>query len=310
MPLTTYRRKRTAVIAVALVVCLVGAIATLHRRSEMRQNATAEEVLYVSSPAMVKHMSLGYTGLAADVYWTRAVQYFGGKHHQRAMDYRLLPKLLDIATTLDPHLIVAYRFGSVFLAQRPPEGAGSPEKAVELVERGIRQNPNEWRLYYDLGFLQYMELRDPAAAGRSFARAAELPGAHPWLKVLAASMAQRGGELETARFLWTKVYENTEDPMIRANAIKHLRALEVDETVPKLQALARAYRERYGSDPAGFAPMVRLGWLRGIPVDPAGNPYRLLPGGRVLVADPSALPFIKEGLPQEEASPATVPQSK
>ena len=29
-------------------------------------------------------MSLGYDGLLADIYWTRAVQYFGGKHHDGA----------------------------------------------------------------------------------------------------------------------------------------------------------------------------------------------------------------------------------
>ena len=27
-------------------------------------------------------MSLGYDGLLADIYWTRAVQYFGSKHHE------------------------------------------------------------------------------------------------------------------------------------------------------------------------------------------------------------------------------------
>lgn len=307
----THRRRTTTMIALALVVCLAGSTVTLRKLDRMRKGATLEEVLYIPSPAILKRMSLGYTGLMADVYWTRAVQYFGGKHHDRAMSYALLPPLLDITTTLDPHLIVAYQFGSVFLAQKPPEGAGMPEKAVELVERGIKANPNEWRLYYHLGFLEYMELNDPVAASKAFLRGSEIPGAHPWLKVLAASMAQYGGDLQTARFLWTKIYETTDDKMIRANAVKHLKALEVDEIVPKLEAMVRAYREMYGRVPESFMPLVSLGWLRAIPVDPAGHPYKLLPDGRVEVQVPDELPFIHKGLPPgREASLVAIPQSK
>ncbi len=294
-----YRRKRDTLIGLALIVCLSGAVVTLRKLDRLRAGATLEEVLYIPSPKVLKRLSLGYDGLMADLYWTRAVQYFGGKHHDRTREtrYDLLPQLLDITTTLDPHLVVAYQFGSVFLADDPPEGAGMSEKAVQLVERGIQANPNEWKLYYDLGFLYYMNLTDPLAASKAFLRGSEVPGAHPWLKVLAATTAQRGGDPQTARFMWTKVYETTEDKMIRANAVKHLQALEVDEVVPRLEAMVRAYRERYGRVPESFLPMISLRWLRGIPVDPRGHPYKLLPDGRVVVQAPDELPFIRKGLP-------------
>ncbi len=305
------REPTTRILAVMLIVCLFGSVVTLSRLDRLRAASTLEEVLYIPSPTVLKRMSLGYTGLLADIYWTRAVQYFGRRHHEHAQNYNLLPTLLDITTTLDPHLVVAYQFGSIFLAQGPPEGAGMPEKAVELVERGIRENPNEWRLYYHLGFQQYMELHDPIAAARTFERGAAVPGAHPWLKLLAATMAQHGGDLQTARFLWSKVYETTDDKHIQANAVQHLRALEVDEVVPQLEAMARAYRERYGSVPSSFLPLISLGWLRTVPVDPAGHPYKLQPDGRVEVQAPDELPFIHRGLPPgRQASPPGVPLSK
>lgn len=307
----SHRRKRSTVIALVLVVCLASAVVTLRKVDQLRSGATLEEVLYIPSAAVLKRMSLGYTGLAADIYWTRAVQYFGRKHYQHEMSYQLLPSLLDITTTLDPHLIVAYQFGSIFLAQKPPAGAGMPDKAAQLVERGIRENPKEWRLYYHLGFLQYMELKDPVAASRTFERGAAVPGAQPWMKVLAATMAQHGGDIQTSRFLWGKVYETTEDKFIRANAIEHLQALEVDEVVPKLEAMVRTYRQMYGSVPGDFMPMVSLGWLRDIPADPAGYPYKLMPDGRVEVLFPSRFPFIQKGLPSGSgASLQGVPQSK
>ena len=111
-------------------------------------------------------MSLGYSGLLADIYWTRVVQYFGTKHRANAKQYLILEPLLEMTTTLDPKLLPAYEFGSVFLAQKPPEGAGNPLAAARLVEKGIRENPQAWRLYYDLGYIYWLELKDPAEGSR------------------------------------------------------------------------------------------------------------------------------------------------
>ena len=79
-------------------------------RSDESRRVFLEEVLYISSPKALKKMSLGYDGLLADIYWTRAVQYFGGKHHEGAHHFNLLAPLLEITTTLDPHLLVAYEY--------------------------------------------------------------------------------------------------------------------------------------------------------------------------------------------------------
>ncbi|MDP9264104.1 MAG: hypothetical protein M3O85_07280, partial [Acidobacteriota bacterium] len=230
------RKRITVVFSVLLAVSLGGSMLMLRRVDALRTGATLEEVLYVTSPQTVKRMSLGYDGLMADIYWTRVVQYFGRHHQARSRRYDLLPPLLDITTTLDPHLIVAYEFGSFFLAQQPPEGAGRPDLAVAFVERGIRANPTEWRLYYHLGFIHYLERKDYKAAAEAFQRGSEVPNAHPWLRTMAAAMAQFGGDTRTARFLWQKILESTDDKMIRANAVRRLRALEVDDVVPALEA--------------------------------------------------------------------------
>ena len=126
--------------------------------------------------------------------------------------YDLLAPLLEITTALDPHLTVAYEFGANFLAPKPPNGAGQPQRAVELAEFGIRNNPKDWRLYYDLGFIYYMDLKDYAHAADAFGRGSEVPGAHPFLRVMAAQMAQHGGELAMAQMMWATTYQSTQDP--------------------------------------------------------------------------------------------------
>ena len=288
----------TQLAALLLIAAFIGSIFALHQVDQVRgQQATLEEVLYVPSGKTLKKLSLGYSGLLADIYWTRAVQYFGQKHHQEAMRYDLLYPLLDITTELDPHLIVAYDFGSVFLSQKPPEGAGQPEKAVELVEKGVRANPDYWRLYFTLGFIHYFDRKDYKAAEQAFERGSENPKALPWMKVMAATMAQHAGEPATAMEIWKRLYETAQDGMIRENALQHMAALRVDQDIPELERRVATYRQTTGHSPSSWYELIRAGIVPGIPQDPTGKPYKLMPDGTVQVENPDALPFITEGLP-------------
>src|SRR5580658_2223508 len=240
------RQKTTIVASICLVVSLAASSFVLHRTDQLRPQATLDEVLFLSSPKVIKRASLGYDGLMACIYWTRAVQYFGYRHYFSATSYNLLAPLLEITTHLDPHLVVAYEFGSSFLAPKPPQGAGQPEAAIKLMEYGIENNPDNWRLYYDLGFVYYMELHEYKKAAETFERGSHVPNAHPFLKVMAAQMAQHAGEYETARMLWSATYQTTEDKQIRENAIEHLRALRVDDDIEHLQHAVTHFGERTG----------------------------------------------------------------
>ena len=284
-----------------LVVCLGSSVLALRAVDKVRgKQATLEDVIYVRSGKVLNRLSLGYSGLLADIYWTRAVQYFGTKHHQAEdVRYDLLYPLLDITTDLDPHLIVAYEFGSIFLSQPPPAGAGQPDKAAQLVEKGIRENPDHWRLYFTLGYIHYFDRKDYKAAQLAFQKGSEVPGAMSWMKIMAATMAQHAGESSTSMQIWRKLYETSEEPAIKQNAVQHFAALQVDEEVKELENRIRAYRERMGQDPAGWIDLVRVGLLRGIPRDPNGKPYLLMPDRTVQVQDPDKLPFITHGLPPE-----------
>ena len=183
------------------IVCAVLLVALFRRLchgpppggKDTGNEAALEEVLYMPSGKTVKRLSLGYSSLMADIYWTRAVQYFGARHlAKRSMRYDLLYPLLDITTDLDPQLIVSIRIGFAFLIATPPEGAGQPDKAVALVEKGVRANPTYWRFYFTLGFIHYMDRHDYKAAEQAFQKGSEVPGALPWMRVMAARMAEKG----------------------------------------------------------------------------------------------------------------------
>jgi hypothetical protein len=255
------------------------------------------DVLFISSPEFVKRASLGYSGLLADIYWMRVLQYFGGKHRRDSMEYKALAPLLDIATTLDPHLVIAYEWGSTFLDQPPPSGAGDDNAAVALIRKGIRNNPDDWHLYFTLGFIQYLGQHDYLAAAQTFEEGSKLPNAHFWLKMMAAKMLTDAGSIDTARYMWLNIYKESTDKNLKQNALLHLQCLAVDQQVPQLEAIVKEFERRYGRYPSSWGEIIAAGGMRSMPRDPTGAPYVLRSDGKVLVADWKKLPFIQHGKP-------------
>jgi hypothetical protein len=269
----------TALIAVPV---LFMSVALVQKRIDIhsRDAATENEQLMLRSPALVKKLSLGYESLLADIYWTRAVQYYGARLGTPGARFPLLWPLLDVTTTLDPKMIVAYRFGSIFLSEGGDLGAGQTNQAVELVKRGIAANPDQWILYTDLGFLYYWRLRDYPDASATYLAGSKVPGAPVWLNLMAARIAVTGGSLETSRIIWTQLYNSTQSPEIRKSALTQIQGLTAQEDEVRLNELADQYRQRFGRYPASTRELKEAGLLVGIPVDPNGFPYAFGPDGR------------------------------
>jgi len=248
---------------------------------ELGTYAKIADVLYIPSGTNLRRLCLGNEGLLADVYWTRAVQYYGRNRLERVVTrYDLLAPLLRITTDLDPHLLIAYRFGAIFLMSKYPEGAGQPQVALQFVRRGIVANPDYWRLWQDLGFIYYWELKDYKMAAKIFAVGSERPGADYWMKALAGTMAARAGELETSRFLWSEIYRHAETDEVRRTAAEHLVALAAAEQIEQLNQLLAVYQKKQGREAHQFYELYAAGLLRGLPRDPSGEPYVIGLDGR------------------------------
>jgi len=245
--------------------------------------------LVIQSGKLLKVMSLEYAPLMADLYWTRVVQYYGDKNVRHDAKFELLWPLLDVTTTLDPNLLVAYRFGSMFLSESAPQGAGRPDLAIELIERGIQANPEYWRFYEDLGFIYYFELHDYNKAAAAFLEGSRNPQALPWMKVLAAKVAEQGDNRETSEFLWNEIYTSTSDPQMKENAATHLQLLRADADCKAIDALSDDFEKKNARRPASIRELVSAGFLRGVPVDPLGNPYLLDDEGRAQLTPGSPL---------------------
>lgn len=250
-----------------------------------------DEVL-LRSPKLMKTVMLEYGTLAADIYWTRAVQYYGTKRLGHETNLESLWPLLDLATTLDPNLLPVYRFGATFLSQPEPRGAGRPDLAIQLLERGLQANPAYWRLNQDLGNIYYLEMKDYAKAGQAYLDGSKKPGAAPWMKIMAARFMEKGESRETAGMLWTEVFESSTDSSIKENARINLELLRADEDIDHINAFAAKFAESAGRAPKSAREMVQAGLLAGEPVDPDGYAYVIGPDGKAHVSEKS--PLFKE----------------
>jgi hypothetical protein len=281
--------------AAALVIALLlGSAAVTHAFIDRRYERfePGRGMLYLSSPALLKRLVLGFDAIAADVYWIRAVQHYGDTKRAEGGDkaYELLYPLLDLTTTLDPQFNIAYRFGAILLSEGYPLGPARPDQAIELLQKGLRADPLAWQYMHDIGFVHYWWLQDYGEAAAWFLRASRVPGAPNWLAPLAASVTAEGGDRRNARAMWTQLRDTAEQDWLKTTAMISLLRLDAEEQIEQLEAAIAKYEARTGTVLDGWPSMVRAGYLRGIPVDPAGVPYAFDPStGYVDVSSESPL---------------------
>jgi hypothetical protein len=292
------RRVLTPVLLVLLMASAVGLQAMRERGGELP--AGQDGLLYVRSPEALRRMSLSYHSILADVYWIRAVQVYGDTKLGRTADrsYGLLYPLLDLTTSLDPYFDVAYQFGALFLAEQPPAGPGRPDQAVTLLEKGLRAQPDDWRLHQAIGFVHYWSYQDYAAAADWFRRGSQLTGAPVWMGPLAAVTLAEGGNRKASRLIWQQILQSVSDDWFRKEADRRLKQLDAMDQLDTLTRVVATFEARQGRVPASWAELTRAGYVRGTIADPTGAPYRL--EGRVVSLDPAS-PLLP--LPKEQGRP-------
>lgn len=231
-------------------------------------------VLWIRSGPAASKLSLGFTSLAADVYWMRAVVYYGSKRRTGGArpNYDLLYPLLDLVTSLDPHFRVAYRFGAIFLTEAYPSGPGRPDLAMQLLQRGIDRDGGHWSYYHDAGFIYYWWLKDPQHAAEWFAKAGDRPGAPEWLKPLAAVTLAEGGNRESSRQLFREL-QNSDVEYVRKSSQRRLVQLDAMDQLDDLNRRITAFRAREHREPKDFREFAVAAGIRQWPADPAGVPY-------------------------------------
>ncbi|HKE88669.1 MAG TPA: hypothetical protein VKB50_33155 [Vicinamibacterales bacterium] len=276
-----------------LVALLSSAVASqVSTDGRFVQRVSPPDVSWIRSPDVMRRATLGFNALGADIYWIRTIQFFGDTLRSRDpnKNYDRLNSLLDITTGLDPHFNIAYRLGAILLSEPYPRGAGRPDQAIALLEKGMRAMPDKWQYPHDAGMVAYWWNRDYTSAAHWFLKAEALPGAPKWLGQVAASFLAEGGARDSARGLWAEMAANAEHEWLRQAARRGLMQLDAEAVIESLQQAVNKFSDENGRFPSSWSDLIGSRRIQGTPLDPSGEPYALDPvSGEVDVARESPL---------------------
>ena len=225
-------------------------------------------LLYLPSGKYLRVMSLGFEELAADVLYLWSIQYYGNYDIKDRYGY-LQHIYGQVITELDPHYLDPYLVGAMIMAVE----ARQPEMALRLLDKGVENNPGQWIVAFEAGFLCYNDLHDYRRAAYYFKKAIEVPGAHPLVRRLYAEMHNRAGDKRTSLREWSEIYRTSDDPYVRNVAWNHVHDLKVDVDVADLQDMVSRFRDRAGRAPRRLRDLVAGGVAGALPADPEGREY-------------------------------------
>jgi tetratricopeptide (TPR) repeat protein len=273
-------------IVIAGLAAVFGLSGFIERNRPVPREGMEDEDLIVQG-AKLKGFSLGFEGLIADWYWMRSLQYLGDKivkskddeiniDDLRSLNPRLLYPYLNTATDLDPRFIAAYSYGAVVLP------AIDPQNAIDITEKGIANNPSEWRLYHYLGFI-YWRLEQYDKAADVYEKGSKVTDAQPFMQVMAAKLKTQGGSRDTAREMYRNMLDSANDEEARDSVKLNLLRLDALDTLDAIDPVLHSYQAQHTRCPGSWNEIARqLNGARlvgnrvlafdntGAPVDPLG----------------------------------------
>ncbi|PYS99572.1 MAG: hypothetical protein DMF63_10820 [Acidobacteria bacterium] len=220
---------------VSTIVVLAGFVLSVFltgfaERSRPPLPAGYEDEDLAVSGSKFKGFVFGAEGLVADWYWMNSLQYIGKKVSTVGLDKlnledmtplnpRLLYPYLNAATDLDPKFTAPYSYGATILP------AIDAKQAIALTEKGIADNPKEWRLHQHLGYI-YWKLGDYEKAAETYDKGSQIEGSPVFMRMMSARMRSEGGSREIAREMYKQIRDQGEDGQSRENA--ELRLMQID----------------------------------------------------------------------------------
>ena len=227
-----------------------------------------QKLTYLPSGDYLRMASLGYRELAADLLWLQAIQVMGERKLSEEAGHWLY-QAVDRITTLDPKFVRAYEAGSHALCIL----VVLPEQSNRLLEKGMRHNPQEWKLPFLLGMNYYFELADDEKAAEVMALASRLPGAPESLVRLAAKLFVSAKSPQQAVELLAKVYEETSDENVRKILEIRLKESIVERDLQILEQAISRFQANHSRRPERLENLVEPGMLRELPMEPFGGRY-------------------------------------
>jgi len=262
-------RARAGLFASVGVAALGLMLWTLPQAGALRQSWPEEiDRLYIPSAQTLSFLSLGHNELMADLVAARTNVYFGDQIASKGAQ-KWLSFYLNTVADLDPHFSPIYHRGAVMLFYN---GATPTLERIQaanaLLARGLEIYPDDWELWFQLGFNQAFELKGVAPdhpdlemwqreGTEALRMSTYFDGVPPHVPTLVATMLTKQGERELALEHLRRTFAVTSDPEAREQIRRKIISLAGQsnnaELESDLRTLLRQSYERYPYAPEAFS---------------------------------------------------------
>lgn len=192
---------------------------------------------YFAPPAIIKHFSLGFSELYADILWMRLIQdidfcdsekgiprYDGKKKYSCNEGWSY--KMTEAITELAPRFLKPYEMSASIMGIIMGDTSG----AKKIYDKGLKNFPDNWKMHFSAGYHYLQELGEEEKAAKLLIRAADLGGPQ-WLYGLAAKTYSEMGRLLLSREILKEALKK--DPGGRYGKAFESRLKEVEEKIKK-----------------------------------------------------------------------------
>lgn len=282
-------------VAIAVAVVAFGGARLARVAANTAAKDTARLQPYAPSPSSAPYLSLGYREAGADLMFVRLRGYFGGP--ETTPDG--VASLCEAIVALDARFHRTYEYCggalSFFsLTQQNPDKSVLL-RAIALLERGVREFPDDWRIPNLAGqiYTQDLTTTDPQQRRawdekglRLIESAIRKPGAPAELQDWAAVMRTKYGQQQRAIRDLREVLLVTTDIKARKVLIERLAKLQ-DQDADAIANEISVARQLFDRQWRSNRPLIPANWyfLLGPRLDPAFDPVELATGGRDLVTN-------------------------
>ncbi|MCU0234604.1 MAG: hypothetical protein MUE90_11325 [Thermoanaerobaculales bacterium] len=266
--------------AAAVVVALLGLAVSAELRLGRVQRADplGRELLYLPSPEMLKVLSVGNPGLAADIFYMWSIQYYSlFAPHER---FLYLEPVYDLITDLDPLYFDAYRIGALIMQLQTGGDQKQLQETVQrLFDKGLANLPASWELAEAAAWDMFMRFRDRRQALRYAEVAAARAGAPARIKRMVGVWrdSESAWTVEDSIAYWRQAVAEAVDAYDRRMSLSKLYDAVATRDREALNPVLAYLRDDLGRCPASWDEAVRRGALVSVPLDYVGNPYGIDP---------------------------------
>jgi hypothetical protein len=286
------RTALTVAAALALIAAAQGARAVATDLAAGEAAGAAPEAPYAPSPAAAPFVALGYRELAADLLLARAMPYLGG----RQSTAEGMAGLCEAIVASDPQHRRVYEWcARAMTLARTGVDQRTRLRAIALLERGVREHPDDWRIPYTAGqmYLIDLETDDPAERRAWDERGARLieaairkPGAPAEAATTAAVLRTKLGQHQRAIDGLREMLLITSDGAARRRILDKLAELthtSSDELAAELLEARRRFEAAWRRDRPAVPATMYL--LIGPRPAPGFDLRELATGGRDLIGE-------------------------